>query len=217
MVMDKSDNSPMVGVSIMLTQKGSKPHFVSSNDRGFFQIENLRADSFEIKASFVGYRTFVKSGLIGENNRMRIIMEPDNKLLKEAKIESTQIRSEQKGDTTSMNASAFKVNPDATSEDLVKKMPGITVENGTVKAQGEEVKKVLVDGKEFFGDDAQMALKNLPAEVVDKVQVFNRLGDQAQFSGFNDGNTDKTMNIVTRGGGINGAFGKVFVGYGTDD
>lgn len=216
-VIDKNDNSPMAGVSIMLSQKGAKPHYVSSNDKGFFSIENLLSDSFEIQASFIGYKAFKKRGLIGENNRMRITMEPDNKLLKEAKIESTQIRSEQKGDTTSMNASAFKVNPDATSEDLVKKMPGITVENGAVKAQGEDVKKVLVDGKEFFGDDAQMALKNMPAEVVDKVQVFNRLSDQAQFSGFNDGNTDKTMNIVTRGGGINGVFGKVFLGYGTDD
>jgi hypothetical protein len=217
MVIDKTDNNPMVGVSIILTQKGVKPHYVSSNEKGFFQIENLQVDSFEIQATFIGYKSFKKRGLIGENNRMRITMEADNKLLKEAKIEATQIRSEQKGDTTSMNASAFKVNPDATSEDLVKKMPGITIENGTVKAQGEDVKKVLVDGKEFFGDDAQMALKNMPAEVVDKVQVFNRLGDQAQFSGFNDGNTDKTMNIVTRGGGINGVFGKVFVGYGTDD
>ncbi|OYU97812.1 MAG: hypothetical protein CFE21_05000 [Bacteroidetes bacterium B1(2017)] len=144
-------------------------------------------------------------------------MATSDQKLNEVTVEGTQIRVEQKGDTTSINAGAYKVNPDATAEDLVKKMPGISVENGTVKAQGEDVKKILVDGKEFFGDDAQMALKNLPAEVVDKVQVFNRLGDQAQFTGFNDGNTDKTMNITTKSGKNNGKFGKVYAGYGTDD
>ncbi|MFM2285643.1 MAG: hypothetical protein RLZZ543_1140, partial [Bacteroidota bacterium] len=137
--------------------------------------------------------------------------------LKGVEIEGAQQRAVQKGDTTEMNADAFKVNPDATAEDLVKKMPGITVDNGVVKSGGEEVKKVLIDGKEFFGDDASMALKNLPAEVVSKIQVFDKMSDQAQFSGFDDGNSKRTMNVVTRRGMKNAQFGKVYAGGGTSD
>ena len=85
----------------------------------------------------------------------------------------------QKGDTVQFNASQFKTNPDATVEDLARKIPGITIENGQVKAGGENVQKVTIDGRELFGDDATAALRNLPAEIVDKIQVFDRLSDQA--------------------------------------
>ena len=114
----------------------------------------------------------------------------------------------QKGDTTIMKAEAFKVNPDANAEELVKKMPGITVENGTVKAHGEEIKKVLVDGKPFFGDDPSVALKNLPADVIDKIQVYNKLSDQSELTGFDDGSSSKTINIVTRRDARISQFGK---------
>lgn len=124
----------------------------------------------------------------------------------------------QKGDTTQFSASQYKVNPDATVEDLIKKMPGITVgRDGTVTGQGEQVRKVTVDGKDFFGDDASMALRNLPAEVVDKIQLFDRMSDQAQLTGFDDGNSMKAINIVTRGGMRNGQFGRIFAGYGTEN
>ena len=124
----------------------------------------------------------------------------------------------QKGDTAQFSASQFKVNPDATTEDLIKKMPGITVDrNGTVTAQGEQVRKVTIDGKDFFGDDASAALKNLPSEVVDKIQVFDRLSDQAQLTGFDDGNSQKSINVVTKSGIKNGQFGRLYAGYGTDE
>ena len=106
---------------------------------------------------------------------------------------------QQKGDTTQFNASQFKVNPDATVEDLIKKCRGVTVgRDGTVTTQGEQVRKVTIDGRDFFGDDASAALKNLPSEVVDKIQVFDRLSDQAQFTGVDDGNSQKAINIVTK-------------------
>jgi hypothetical protein len=123
----------------------------------------------------------------------------------------------QKNDTVEYSSSNYKVNKDATTENLITKMPGITSENGTIKAQGEEIKKVTVDGQDFFGDDAAAALKNLPAEVVDKIQVFDRQSDQSRFSGFDDGNSQKTLNIVTKAGRNNGQFGKVYGGYGTND
>lgn len=123
----------------------------------------------------------------------------------------------QKNDTVEYIASSYKVNQDATAENLVTKMPGVTSENGTIKAQGEEVKKVTVDGQDFYGDDAAAALKNLPAEVIDKIQIYDRASDQAQFTGIDDGNAQKTLNIVTKSGRNNGQFGKVYAGYGTND
>ncbi len=145
-----------------------------------------------------------------------IIIKPALTSLGEVEIKETAIRAEQKGDTTQYNAAAFKVSQDATTEDLVKKMPGITIENGTVKAHGEDVKRVLVDGKQFFGDDPSVTLKNLPAEVVDKIQVFDKLSDQAAWTGFDDGSGQKTINIVTRNNKNTGQFGKFSAGYGTD-
>ena len=124
----------------------------------------------------------------------------------------------QKNDTLEYSANQYKVNPDATSEDLIKKMPGVTVDQkGAVTAQGETVTKVTVDGRDFFGDDATATLRNLPSEVVDKIQVFDKLSDQAQLTGFDDGNTTKSINIVTKKDMRNGNFGRVFAGYGTDN
>jgi hypothetical protein len=136
--------------------------------------------------------------------------------LKTVEIKGASIQVEQKGDTLQYNANAFKTTRDATAEDLIAKMPGITSDNTGVKAQGEAVQQVLVDGKQFFGDDATLALKNLPAEVIDKIEVFDRLSEQSQFTGFDDGQTRKTINIVTRKGKNNGQFGRVYAGAGED-
>jgi hypothetical protein len=121
-----------------------------------------------------------------------------------------------KNDTTEYDASTFKVNKDAVAEDLIQKMPGITVQNGQVQAHGENVGSVLVDGKMFFGDDPNAALKNIPAEVIDKIQVFDQQSEQSQFTGFDDGNTIKTINIITRNKVKKGTFGKLYGGYGDD-
>jgi len=123
----------------------------------------------------------------------------------------------QSGDTAVYDANAFKVNKDAVAEDLLVKAPGIQVENGKVKAQGEEVKKVYVDGKTFFGDDPSAALKNIPADIIEKVQVFDQQSEQSLFTGFDDGSTSKAINIVTRLNIQKGTFGKLLAGYGTED
>jgi len=217
-VFEKENLQPIIGASIAVKKDGKILAGSASDEKGFFQVKRLPADTYQISFSYVGLKTKTQQVIVGSDRYMgAVVLEKNTNALEELKIEATQIRVEQKGDTTSINAAAYKVNQDATAEDLVKKMPGITIENGTVKAQGEDVKKILVDGKEFFGDDANMALKNLPAEIIDKVQIFNRASDQAQFTGFNDGNTDKTMNITTKTGRNNGTFGKLYAGYGTND
>ena len=121
-------------------------------------------------------------------------------------------------DTLQYNAGSFRTRPNANVEQLLKKLPGVKVErDGTVKAQGEKVDRVLVDGKEFFGTDPKIATKNLPADAVDKVQVYDRQSDQAQLTGFEDGNHEKTINLKLKKDKKKGVFGKVSVGEGTDN
>ena len=127
-----------------------------------------------------------------------IKIEEDLSLVNEVVINGKIICVEQNGDTTIINANAYKTNLDATTEDLVTKMPGVTVQNGEVKVNGETIKKVTVDGEEFFGNDALLVLRNLPADVVDKIQIYDKQSDQAQLTGFDDGNAQKTINIVTK-------------------
>jgi hypothetical protein len=123
----------------------------------------------------------------------------------------------QRADTTEFDARAFHTNPDATAGDLVEKLPGVTVQNGTVKSNGEQVQQVLVDGKPFFGQDPSLALRSLPADVVDRIQVFDKLSDQSEFTGFDDGNSVKTMNVVLRADRRRGQFGKAYGGPGSED
>lgn len=218
-VVDKLTLQPIQGASVAIMQASKIVGGTSTDEMGRFDIQNIKPDTYSIQFSFVGYVTKKQTLVVMETEKKigTILLESDAQKLKEVTVQTNQIRVEQKGDTTSINADAYKVNRDATAEDLVKKMPGITVENGQVKAQGEDLKKVFVDGKEFFGDDAQMALRNLPAEIVDKVQIFDRMNDQSQFTGFRDGNTDKTMNITTKNGKNQGAFGKIYAAFGTDN
>ncbi len=217
---DAKDGTALVGASVLLIAMpdSSKSQGTTTDFDGTFKFSNLSSGKYRIRISYIGSQTLVK--FVSLQNKSlelgELALEPSAISLKEAKIEEKAIRAEQKGDTTQYNANAFKTNPDASLEDLAKKMPGVTIENGTVKAHGEDVKKILIDGKEYFGDDVNTALKNLPAEVVDKIQVFDKLSDQSQLTGFNDGNTTKTINIITKPGRSNGQFGKIYGGYGTD-
>lgn len=183
---------------------------------------SLNADpqkKYILKILSLGYKDQFRNITTGNDsiNLGSISLSQNSTILKEVLVEGKAPLATQNGDTTSFNSSAYKVNKDASAEDLVGKMPGVTITDGKVQAQGEDVKQVLVDGKPFFGDDASAVLKNLPAEVIDKVQVFDKKSDQALLTGFEDGNTAKTINIVTKPQFRNGVFGKVYAGYGYDD
>lgn len=204
----------------LLSVTDSSVHRSATTDSaGRFAISNLNRDSFTLTISYVGYTPVTRNLRIDSADvTITIGMVPNSSSeLATIVITSTPSPVTQKADTVQFNASQFKVNPDASGEDLVRKMPGITVENGQVKANGENVQKVTIDGRELFGDDATAALRNLPAEVIDKIQVFDRLSDQAQFTGFDDGNTTKAINVVTKANMRNGQFGRVYAGYGTDN
>ncbi|WP_394992819.1 outer membrane beta-barrel protein [Emticicia sp.] len=220
-IYDSKSNAPVSGASILLinTRDSTQGKGGLANAEGLFILQNVQAGSYRLRITSIGYanlETRVSVGNTAKNLGILKLSENTSQL-GEVIVREKQIRVEQKGDTIQYNADAFKTNPDATAEDLVKKLPGVTIENGVVKAQGEEVKKVTVDGQEFFGDDAALALKNLPAEVIDKVQVFDRLSEQSQFTGFDDGNAVKTINITTRQNKNNGQFGKLYAGYGENE
>jgi hypothetical protein len=210
------------GVTIILIDRddSSLVKTALSGANGEFYFSGIKRGSYYLKAessSFQTYETYfmLKDSLSAQLNISLIRSE---KNLQGITLVSKVPLMTQKGDTTEYQANRFKVNPDASAEDLVKKMPGISVDRaGTVTAQGEQVRSVTVDGRRFFGDDATAALRNLPAEIIEKIQVFDRLSDQAQFTGFDDGSGQRSMNIVTKPGNRNGQFGKVYSGYGTDD
>lgn len=214
----KADSTLVPGalVKVILLSDSTKVKGTATDDNGYFEISSLQNGMYRVAVSGMSLAPISKVFRIenADKNLGEIFLDGDDKLLKAVEIVENQVRVEVKNDTTEFNAKAFKTNPDATAEDLVKKMPGITSENGTIKSNGEEIKKVTVDGKNFFGDDASMALKNLPADAVDKVQVFDGLSDQGAFSSFDDGNSQKQMNIVTRAGMNKSVFGKVYAGYG---
>jgi hypothetical protein len=220
-VADKTDKSAIAGatVALLLQKDSSQVGIKVSDSKGNFQFSSLLPAVYVVRISYSGYEKIEQKIALQASNATTI---PFNIAKIATDLTGITVISKpppvkQKGDTSEFSASQFKVNPDATAEDMIKKLPGITVaRDGTVTAMGEQVRKVTVDGKDFFGDDATAALKNLPADVIDKIQVFDRLSDQAQLTGFDDGNSVKTVNIVTKSGIKNGQFGRIYAGAGTD-
>lgn len=221
-LLDSGDQSPIGNASIALLKEDStKTNFTSvSNPKGIFSIKNVPAGKYILSITSIGYQRFTKKieTNTGETSLGKIIMSKSSEILSEVIISGTPPPVRQKNDTLEYSANQYKLNPDATGEDLLKKMPGITIDkSGSVTAQGENVKKVTVDGRDFFGDDATATLRNLPSEIIDKIQVFDKLSDQSQLTGFDDGNTEKSINIVTKKDMRSGNFGRVYAGYGTDN
>jgi hypothetical protein len=218
---DKTDNYPLVDGTVVLlglpdSNLVAEP--ASTDLNGKFILTAVPKGKFILKILYVGYKDEIRSVAIGDSSLALGIIGMTSNIEADQVIVTAVAKSfVQKGDTTQFNAEAFKTNPDATAEDLITKMPGVTIVDGKVQAQGENVTKVLVDGKPFFGNDPSTVLKNLPAEVIDKVQVFDQLSDQSQFTGFDDGNRTKTINIVTKPDKRDGNFGKVYAGYGYND
>lgn len=217
-VIDADDTTGMSSANVVLVNSADTTQWqgaVADLD-GNFEFSNVQNGNYKLRVRYLGYNDMEQSLTVNNADVSlgSIKATKNTKQLKQVEIVEQQTRVEVKADTVEYNAKAYKTNPDATAEDLVVKMPGVTREDGVIKAHGEEVKKVTIDGKDFFGDDASMALKNLPSDVVDRVQVYDRMSDQAQFTGFDDGRSQKSMNIVTKGGISDGVFGKVYAGYG---
>lgn len=220
-VRDSIDNAPCAGANVKLTKIFPEqiPHYTTTNNNGYFEFINTEPGRYLLEITFIGYNKYADTLRIGRRdiNLGDILMIRTPVQLEQVEVIGNVIQAEQKEDTVQFLAKGFKTNKDATAEELMTKIPGVQREEGKIKAQGEEVKQVLVDGKPFFGEDPDIALKNLPAEIIDKIQIYDKMSDQAQFTGFDDGQSSKTINIITRQDRQKGQFGKLYAGYGTDD
>lgn len=219
-----SDNEALIGATVLLLEKSDSTmlEFCLTNDKGYFEIRGIEDGEYIIQSSYVGFTDLLMEVVSDWNEKeidLGILnMENSKTVLTEVEVKAERIPMGIYGDTISYNADAFKTRPNATVEDLLKKLPGIEVDrDGSIKAQGEDVNKVLVDGKEFFGDDPKMATKNLQAEAVDKVQVFDKKSEVAEFTGVDDGEEEKAINLKLKEEYKNGGFGEVDVAKGNED
>lgn len=203
-------------VEVYPTASPDNKKYYTSGAGGAVEISGLQYGAYTLVASFLGYEDTKKEFKLASPsyNLGRVPMSESATKIETVVKEVKSLRASQNGDTLSYNAGAFKVSNDADVEGLLKKMPGITISNGSVEAQGETIQKIFVDGKEFFGEDVNTAIKSLPAEAVDRIEVFNKLSDQAEFSGMDDGEGYKALNIVTKTNMRQGQFGKMYAGYG---
>lgn len=218
-VTDKTTKEGLISATVQLVSSDGKSSYTSTDLNGNFQFKRLQPGTYTLQVTYVGYKSYNAKQTLseGQEKRVKIEMTEDAQLLGEVSVQGRATRAEQQGDSLLYNAEAFQVMMGSSAEDLLAKMPGIVVEGGTIQAQGEQVQKVLVDGKEFFDGDVNLAIKNLPSDVIASIEVFDKKSEQAEFTGFDDGEEVKTINIVTKGGFRQGTFGEVSGGYGTDD
>lgn len=218
-VTDKSTKESLISATVQLISSEGKSSYTSTDLNGFFQFKKLQPGTYTLQITYVGYKAYKEKLDLStkQQRQVKIEMSEDARLLGEVSVQGRATRAEQKGDSLMYNAEAFQVMMGSSAEDLLAKMPGIVVEGGTIQAQGEQVQKVLVDGKEFFDGDVNLAIKNLPSDVIASIEIFDKKSEQAEFTGFDDGEEVKTINIVTKSGFRQGTFGEVSGGYGTDD
>lgn len=221
---DTLNNQPVVAATLTLLAKSdsSLVSFTMSTDKGEFSFSGIPKGQYRLLITHLNYHHSSRQVEITDQKKEAdlgtIPMGDKFKTLNEIVIEAEAPPVTIKNDTIEYHAGAFKTPPNANVEEMLKKLPGVKVDkDGTVRAQGQKVNKVLVDGKEFFGNDPKIATKNLPADAVDKVQVFNRQNDQAQLTGFDDGNSEKAINLKLKQDKKKGVFGKLSAGVGTNE
>jgi hypothetical protein len=218
-----STGQPLPGASIALLNgnDSTMATFGISNVDGIFTIEDAREGNYLLQVAMMGYYTAYQKITVPlpADQALNVVLETnpiDPTTMKEVVISGERVPIKIKGDTVEYNAGSFKVKPNAVVEDLLRKLPGVEVDKeGNIKSNGKTVSKVLVDGKEFFGDDPKVATKNLPAEAVDKVQSFEKGSDRSAFTGIDDGQRDQTLNLVLKDGMKTGYFGDATGGIGT--
>lgn len=211
---------PKLSVKILRAQDSSFVKGASSNDKGRFRIGGLAVGQYIVSLSYLGYDTYNKNvSLLPGSEHINIgtvRMRPEDVMLEEAVVMGKKPDIVVKEDTLEFNADSYKTQPNAVVEDMIKKMPGIEIdENGKITANGKEVTKILIDGEEFFSDDPKVATKNLPANMVEKLQVIDRKSDEARFSGVDDGEDETVINLTVKKGMKNGWFGNVQAGGAT--
>lgn len=222
-VIDAEFDEPIMEANVRILQKKDSTYVngVATNSKGEFSI-SMPYGAYIVHVTYVGNNDFYKDvTLNAQNTRSNlgtIKLGADNILLDAVVATAKAAEIVVKGDTTEYNADSYKVTESALLEDLFKKMPGVEIdEDGKITVNGREVKKIMVDGEEFFSSDPKVASKNLPAKMVDKIQVHDRRSDMSMMTGFDDGDEETVINLTVRPGMKEGLFGNAFAGYGSQD
>lgn len=216
-----SDNKTLSGASVMLTYAGSQDTLKTvSNEKGNFTLNNVKAAKVQIIISYIGYKKFINEydyrEAAGEQQVWDIVMSPGDYTLETVTVESAKIQI--KEDTVSYVVDSTMYRKNDNVEQVLKKLPGVEVDkNGKVTAQGTEVTKVKVNGKDFFAGDITTATRELNADMVDKIQIIDDYGDQSAFTGVRDGEANKTLNIQLKKDKNKGYFGNISGGAGTEE
>ena len=221
-IVDANDKTGLTDATVRLVKASRDSAFVAgaaADSEGNFKLAGVRQGKYVLNVSYIGYSTLKKSITVGTNelNLGEIAMSESTIMLKEATVVGVKTEITVKEDTVEYNADSYKTQPNAVVEDLLKRLPGVEVgSDGKITAQGKEVTKILIDGKEFFADDPKVASKNIPVNMVDKLQVVDRKSDLARLTGVDDGEEETVINLTVKKGMNNGWFGTVIGGFGPD-
>ncbi|MBD2699329.1 TonB-dependent receptor [Spirosoma sp. BT702] len=214
-VVDSVSRKPLLeaSVSLLSARDSSLVSFGITDGDGKFEFLKVAEGQYRVLVTYLGYRSrakrvsITKTDLTADAGTVELVGE--SQMLNEVSVQGERAPVAVKGDTLEFNAGSFKTRPNAQVEELLKKLPGVEVDrDGAIKAQGQTVTKVMVDGKPFFGNDPKMATRNLPADIIDKVQLFDQSSEQSAFSGVDDGDREKTINITTKKDKRKGSFGQ---------
>ncbi len=221
MAVDATNETPLENATIRI-MNATDSSFVSggmTDQNGAFFLNGFKSGKYIVKITYLGYTTqFINANVQESEDLGKISMHPDGVILKETEVMGIKTEVKVMQDSVEYNAGSYKTQPNAVVEDLLKRLPGVEVDSdGNIKAQGKEVKKILVDGKEFFSDDAKVASKNIPVSMVETLQVINRTSDLARLTGVDDGEDETVINLRIKKGMKKGWFGNATAGYGTDD
>lgn len=222
-VIDKGDNSPVIQATVqLLSVKDSSMVVGNVTDlNGHFSL-SVRPGKFLLKISYIGYSPYFKQIVLSRNNLRanvgKVPLEADAIMLAEAVVVAEAPEVTAAEDTLVYNSSAYRVPEGSALEELVKKLPGAEVdENGKITINGKEIKKIMIDGKEFFADDPNIAMKNLPVNIIDKVRAYDKQSDLARVTGIDDGEEETVLDLSVKPGMNKGWFGNVDLAAGTKD
>ena len=222
-VVDQADTTALIGASVKLLRANTDSTFVKgevTDANGVFNIKGVKQGKYLLQIDYIGYTGRLSHVTVGKDGRdvNMGVLTLDQSGVSLAGIEVVGVKSAitVKEDTIEFNADSYKLQTNAVVEDLLKRLPGVEIgSDGKITANGKEVKKILIDGKEFFADDPTVASKNIPADMIDKLQVVDRKSDLARLTGGDDGEDETVINLTVKKGMNNGWFGTVTGGYGT--
>ena len=222
LLVDAKSGSPLGFATVSLTPEGKSKasNYVLSDENGKVDFSSVKNGKFTFKAELLGYKPFSRGITLAEGKGLdlgKVKMEIDSEMIDAASVSATGNQVIIKKDTVEYNASSFRTTDSDVLEDLLKKLPGVEVsEDGTITANGETIKKITIDGKTFFLDDPQLASKNIPAKVINKLKVIQKKSEQAEFTGIDDGEEETVIDLSVKQGMMKGLFGQVSGGVGYD-